>query len=111
MIIKIVKGGCDLYPKGSIHNVIYDRKGTRLANRADWLPPSFELDMIGMYPKTKKCNACGNLFDTDHPFVDSGQKGQEECCIRCYERQYIVGRESYRNALKREIMLELGYSG
>lgn len=105
-IVKVTKKGCDLYPLGSIWNGDADEKGFKVFGReASWIPPDFGFkDIDIMSPiHVKPCPVCNLAFLKDHPFVDTQQIGEEPMCIRCYEKKYIVGRESYRKALLEEI--------
>lgn len=111
-IVKVTKKGCDLYPLGSIWNGDADEKGFKVFGReASWIPNDFleeEPGAVREWKNIKDCHFCKSIFLKDHPFVDTQQIGEEPMCIRCYEKKYIVGRESYRKALLEEI--RQGYS-
>ncbi|MFA7287606.1 MAG: hypothetical protein WC055_01885 [Melioribacteraceae bacterium] len=97
---------CDLFPWSSVHDGEFDEKGFRIAGKSNWIPPTFTLvDYAG---DTKKCPYCKLDFAADAPFVVASQKGDEDMCIRCHERRYVVGRDEYKDAVRAELIAELG---
>lgn len=104
--VKIVSSSvgkqCDLYCVGSYHKV---RKGDDgylwVDGRVDIIRPTFVVEEVTSMPeKTKTCPECGNIFDEDYPFIG-------DVCIRSYEKLNFLNRDVYREALTKEILLEL----
>lgn len=86
---------CDQLPCGSVHK------------DASKIPSNFEFtDYDG---PTKPCHECNLRFSGDTPFVKSTQIGDQDMCIRCYEKKYVVGREEYKEAVRIELLQELEY--
>lgn len=96
-MIKIVsseKGKqCDQLPYGSVHK------------DASKVPSNFQFeDFEG---PIMMCTECRLDFDHTTPFVKSNQTGDNDMCIRCYEKKYVIGRDDYKEAIRTELLQEL----
>lgn len=101
MIVKIISGGCDIYPKGSYQSVesIQSRK---VIGRLDVIPFDYQIEESNI-THGQKCPECLNNFDLDHPFLFSSIN-QKEICIRCWERIHVTGdRDAYRKAVEKMV--------
>lgn len=98
---------CDLFPFNSIHEVKIDENGLISKNIGNRIPLNFKTEELSGTMITKICSDCNNVFPEDHMFVESGQKNDHLRCTRCHERKYVIGRESYKEALRIEIFNEL----
>lgn len=110
MIVKIISGGCDIYPRGSYHQIesVHSRK---IINKKDYIPKEYSIEKIweGEYNyevillNKSFCDSCRNFFDLDHPFLFSSIN-QKEICIRCWERIHVTGdRDAYRKAVEKMV--------
>jgi len=95
---------CDLFPWSSVHDGEFDEHGFRIAGKSNWIPPTFTL--VDYSGDTKQCPYCKLDFAADAPFVVASQKGDEDMCIRCHERRYVVGRDEYKDAVRAELIAE-----
>lgn len=106
MIVKVISGGCDVYPKGSIHG-IEDLETRKVFQTRDVIPFGYKLLSLYSMPVTVRyCPDCKNAFDIDHPFLFSSDK-QKEVCLRCFERLHVTGdRDAYRLAVEKMISID-----
>lgn len=97
---------CDLYNHGSFHIVRECTKGYNWVDgRVDTIPQGYPFKIIDEKPEVKTCSMCKNEFRADWPFIEHDG---ENSCTRCYERGKMFNRDSYRNALREEFMIEFG---
>lgn len=90
---------CDFYPHGSLHT---NREKIH----------SF-CDVIEVDPniETKVCpQFCGITFPKDWPFVKASQIGDEDMCVRCYGKKYIVMHYNYFEAVRAELLIDIKYN-
>ncbi len=104
VMIKMTSGKagehCDIYCHGSYHMVFKQNGITWTLGKRDAIPEAFKFKLEQMPANTKECNQCRNDFDSAWPFID-------EQCIRCYERINFVKRDEYREAVRKEFIMEL----
>jgi len=87
---------CDFYPHGSLHT-----------NR-EKIHYFCEIKEVDSNIETKVCGGfCGLTFPIDWPFVKANQKGDNDMCVRCHGKKYIVNRDNYFEAVRAELMIEL----
>ena len=108
-LIKMTSGEhnkhCDIYNHGSYHTVRECAEGYKWVDgRVDVIPSGYNFKVVNEKPETKICPNCENEFDIEWPFINYDDK---EICIRCYERYNFVHRDSYREALRKELLLEM----
>jgi hypothetical protein len=99
MIVKIISGGCDIYPKGS-YQQIENIETRKLIGRLDIIPISYDIELAADH-NYKNCPECQNRFDWDHVFIG-------ENCLRCWERIHVTGdRDAYHEAIKQMVINEM----
>ncbi len=118
--IQLVSGDnnkqCDVFPCGSIHTVIQDQEGNiRLSDKVRFLPGGYPYREVATGEQTKCCPKCQRDYPTEWPFVEPYTKEDKEgMCIRCYERKYVphtnYKEDTYRKALRTELLLEMAIS-
>lgn len=77
---------CDIFCKGSIHEMDPEATNNKLANKMNHIPLEYPYFIITDKPKTKKCSMCNNEFELTAEFI---QDGEENNCIRCTTRKYV----------------------
>ncbi len=107
---------CDLYPKGSIHEVEYVNKDTDEVFKDKRGIIDYRLkfekfnELISINDVYKCPCGCELIFlkskSTFIPDID----GKFLISIRCFERKYIPNRDQYRKAIIKEVINSLNMS-
>lgn len=107
---------CDLYPKGSIHEVEWRSSSDTGRSYLSDVKRGGMIDTRLIYEtakedqihQSKKCRCGCNLeFEKDAIFIPSPEDGKVKIALRCFERKYIPYRTEYRQAIREEIINEI----